>query len=1005
MKRPLSFAIICFFILIMFSSTLETRSSLMPVGVSGGQESSLARNLVGDSMVTDPSNMVLNLSQVGVGYMFNITVFVNISVSSYDWQVELSFNPAYFNVTQAGYTAGATSQFFAGQTTIPVAPTIDNIGGTILMGESLLGATEFRGPGAGSLFWTEFVVTVAPPTTNLTISIVPDNSFVEDTNLNEIPIPNVLGTNIEVVSSTTPPPTTNTMFITPAALNFYTNTTSVGTMFNVTVWVTTTVDTYDWQVKMFFNPSQITASQAGYTDGATSAFFKGHTTVPITPIIDNSAGYVLHGESLIGTTDAIPPGNGSLMWVEFQIIATPPTGGTLSSVVDINNTETFLQGPVGNQIPTANYDATYTYQSASSPPPPSSQAIVTISPSVLSFNTDTTFVGDEFNVTVSVMCNVSSFAWGVQMLFDHTQINVINTGLTDVVTSQFFAGHTTVTVPPVIDNTAGVLMETESLLSGDSRPAGVGSLFWVEFEIVAVPSPGGTLSSVLNINNAETLLIDPTLASIHTIGVNADYTFQSTSTTGIQGAFGFIPSVLSFDTSTTSVGDTFNVTVWTNCSVSTFAWEVKIYFNQLQINVVQAGYSDLSTSQFFSGHATSPVVPFIDNTNGVFMFGESLLDGDSKTTGGGTLFWVEFQIVASPPPGGTLSSLLNITNPDTFLLDPGLSEIPVTTFNAAYSYTSTVSAVHDVAVTNVTATPASVTAGQPVYVNVTAANEGTAFENFTVVCQYDSSVIGSDAVALAPGSNAILSFIWNTASVPTGVYTISANASVVPGETNTANNRFVDGKVTITQPPPPPRLTIFVKFTPQTLNWDSKGKWVTAQARLSGTMYSAGDVVLSTVRLNGTFPVSSHSKGTGNTVLTLKFDRAAIISYIQSVPGRFGYVTLVITGQMSDGTSFIGFGEIRIRMPGDCNCDGKVTMNDVSAVARAFGQKNYDTDGDGWISINDIAFWAKANSADISFISKQFGKTAGFGSFDMNEDGMINMKDIALVVRNFGKTY
>ncbi|MFZ1990914.1 MAG: hypothetical protein WAW96_14215, partial [Alphaproteobacteria bacterium] len=524
MRKSLSKILVSLAILLILCAyTLEAESKI--ISGENSNETSLhvliANGQPADALWTEPSNLGLNLSEVGIGYMFNVTAWVNLTVSCFTWQGELSFNPAYFNATRAGYTGGSVSQFFAGHSTIPTSAIIDNVAGTVMLGESLLGA-DSRGPGAGSLFWTEFML-VAAPSANLTIDFVGVNSYVLDPDLNEIPIPNVYGTTI-IISGTTPPPSTSVMFVAPSTLAFYTDSTFVGDKFNVTVWVGTSVDTFTWEVKMYFDSSQITAARAGYTGGSTSMFFQGHMTVPITPIIDNSAGYLIMGESLIGN-DLRPAGNGSLIWVEFQIVAAPPSGGMLSSTLDINNPDTFLLDPNLNVVPTANYGATYSYQSVS---PPVSQATVVIFPSVLSFDASTTSVGDRFNVTVFANCSGSTFAWQVKMLFDPTQIHVARTGLTGVGTSQFFAGHTTVATTPIIDNTAGLLMEAESLLGSDSRPPGGGSLFWVEFQIVAAPPAGGTLTSVLDINNPDTYLLDVNLAEVPATIYDATYSYTST---------------------------------------------------------------------------------------------------------------------------------------------------------------------------------------------------------------------------------------------------------------------------------------------------------------------------------------------------------------------------------------------------------------------------------------------------------------------------------------------
>jgi len=48
---------------------------------------------------------------------------------------------------------------------------------------------------------------------------------------------------------------------------------------------------------------------------------------------------------------------------------------------------------------------------------------------------------------------------------------------------------------------------------------------------------------------------------------------------------------------------------------------------------------------------------------------------------------------------------------------------------------------------------------------------------------------------LAPGQLYPISFSWNTSSTTIGTYTLSAETSVVAGETNTDDNTYIDGTV------------------------------------------------------------------------------------------------------------------------------------------------------------------------------------------------------------------
>lgn len=105
--------------------------------------------------------------------------------------------------------------------------------------------------------------------------------------------------------------------------------------------------------------------------------------------------------------------------------------------------------------------------------------------------------------------------------------------------------------------------------------------------------------------------------------------------------------------------------------------------------------------------------------------------------------------------------------------------------------------VHDVAVIDVTAFPTRVHPGELIYIDVTVENQGGFTETFdvTVYADEDETIIGDEIVVgmqtvddLLAGNSEVLNFIWDTTDVPYGSYWISAEASVVLGETDTADN-------------------------------------------------------------------------------------------------------------------------------------------------------------------------------------------------------------------------
>ena len=120
--------------------------------------------------------------------------------------------------------------------------------------------------------------------------------------------------------------------------------------------------------------------------------------------------------------------------------------------------------------------------------------------------------------------------------------------------------------------------------------------------------------------------------------------------------------------------------------------------------------------------------------------------------------------------------------------------------------------VHDVAVVSVVPSVTETFSGQAVDVSVVVRNEGDVGETFDVYAYYDSALIGTFTVRdLAPQAEKDIMFRWCTRCLEPGNYTLSAEASVVPGEVDVEDNRFVDGVVRI-KPwvPSPPSPAEFV---------------------------------------------------------------------------------------------------------------------------------------------------------------------------------------------------
>jgi hypothetical protein len=169
-----------------------------------------------------------------------------------------------------------------------------------------------------------------------------------------------------------------------------------------------------------------------------------------------------------------------------------------------------------------------------------------------------------------------------------------------------------------------------------------------------------------------------------------------------------------------------------------------------------------------------------------------------------------------------------------------------------------------------------------------------------------------------------------------------------------------------------------VDVKPDILNLGRKDTWVTAYIELP-LGYDVVNITVSTVKLNDTISAElaptaiDDYDGDGILDLMVVFNRTKVSEFILSKNIVAGNVTLTITGQLKDGTMFIGSEVIKVRMPGDINMDGSVNYEDAIAAGYAFGSK--------------------------------IGASNWNAGVDENEDGYINMLDLIAIGQSFGNSY
>jgi len=274
--------------------------------------------------------------------------------------------------------------------------------------------------------------------------------------------------------------------------------------------------------------------------------------------------------------------------------------------------------------------------------------------------------------------------------------------------------------------------------------------------------------------------------------------------------------------------------------------------------------------------------------------------------------------------------------------------------------------IHDVAVIDVAVSPTTVVAGETVTINVTAKNEGSDYENFTVTAYYDSTPIASQNVTnLLPNWNTTLTLYWNTTGMPRGNYTIKAVASTVPGEVNLLNNEFVDGTVEVLW------HDVAVTSVVADRTWLYQG-WA---ANVNVTVKNNGDFA-ENVTVTLYYNITAN-KIIGTQNVTLLVGQNQTIFFVWNTANAeycHNYTITAVATIPADNNpadNILADGAIKVRIVGDANGDGKDDITDIFLVAKAYGETP------------DRPRWDP--------------------NMDLNEDGKVDITDIFIVAKNFGK--
>jgi len=105
--------------------------------------------------------------------------------------------------------------------------------------------------------------------------------------------------------------------------------------------------------------------------------------------------------------------------------------------------------------------------------------------------------------------------------------------------------------------------------------------------------------------------------------------------------------------------------------------------------------------------------------------------------------------------------------------------------------------VWDIALISVGADKDVVTEGLPVLMTVIAENQGAKKYIGNISVYTDTKLIETRTISLISQENLTLEFTWDTTDTQKGTYTITATATIAPGESDIAENTWIDGTVTV----------------------------------------------------------------------------------------------------------------------------------------------------------------------------------------------------------------
>jgi hypothetical protein len=311
----------------------------------------------------------------------------------------------------------------------------------------------------------------------------------------------------------------------------------------------------------------------------------------------------------------------------------------------------------------------------------------------------------------------------------------------------------------------------------------------------------------------DTKFLDPDAQSIPHSTYNGEYEIESKTTPPppppppppSERCFYLTPFYYKAD----HVGEVFQISVRVAVSLydghGMFGYAFKFYWNRTLINATTCEVyrpDDWSGSWADVGAGFQPEY---NATHGRYFTATTALgETTPEVVGNFTLVTIVFEAIYQPFYPELGSCLLNLT--DAALSGKAGYVIPIDVYPSEYEIESVVG-VHDVAVTaihivccddyGVQIDKMVVCKGYTTCINVTVTCEGNCTENIYVglwaqsVSTYKTGFTVFP-ISLRPRVSKTITFLFDSTALPKGNYTIFANATIVEGETDIADNTYMD---------------------------------------------------------------------------------------------------------------------------------------------------------------------------------------------------------------------